>query len=118
EILASKAKPQPGGTDPGAGQPGGETGPEPPAGGTPGTAGGRRGPAPVDVVRSADISARVNRHGLVDLQRALAWLRDKPVEVTVDLSIHVDGELPRTEFRNAVIEPIEERGQDVTVRTS
>src|SRR5262249_44273164 len=46
EILASKAKPQPGGTDPGAGQPGGETGPEPPAGGTPGTAGGRRGPAP------------------------------------------------------------------------
>jgi hypothetical protein len=60
----------------------------------------------------------VNRDGLFDLQRALAWLRDKPITVTVDVRIGVEGELPRTEFRNAVIEPIEERGEDVTIHTS
>jgi hypothetical protein len=71
-----------------------------------------------DVIQSADISAQINRDGLFDLQRSLAWLRDKPVTVVVDVRIHVEGNLSRTEFRNAVIEPIEEHGDDVSVNTS
>ena len=89
-----------------------------PAPGSEPASGGAKKSLAVDVIHSADVSARFDRDGLFDLQRALAWLRDKPVTVTVDIRIHVEGDLPRTEFRNAVIEPIEEHGHDITVGTA
>lgn len=74
-------------------------------------------PSPADVVRSARLSARIDHTGLFDLQRALAWLRDRRAQVTIEMRMQVDGEFDRTEFRNAVVEPIEESGHDVDVST-
>jgi hypothetical protein len=91
---------------------------------------GRRPPVPTqrgsgteltrvhEVIHSADIFARFNRAGLFNLVRALSKLRDLDAEVDIEITLRVEGDLDRTEFRNAVIEPIDEDGHDVEVRTS
>jgi hypothetical protein len=70
------------------------------------------------VIHTADISARFNRTGLFSLGRALAKLRDLDAQVDIAITLRVEGELDRTEFRNAVIEPIDEDGHDVKVQTT
>jgi hypothetical protein len=100
-------------TDQGDRTPDGEEQPEPG-----GDTGETPKPPPADVIRVANLSARVDRDGIFDLQRALSWLREKAATVSVEIRIHVEGDLPRTEFRNGVMEPIEEKGHDVTVSTS
>ncbi|KPM50639.1 hypothetical protein ACG83_39605 [Frankia sp. R43] len=69
-----------------------------------------------DTVRTAQISAHFDRSGLFRLVRALSKLRDVDARVEVDVKLRVEGELDRAEFRNSVIEPIDEDGHDVDIQ--
>lgn len=81
-------------------------------------AGGGSDKSRADVIHHATVTARFDKDEGFDAARALLWLRDKPASVTVELRIQVDGDLPRTDFRNGVIEPVEEKGHDVSIATS
>ncbi|GGP41035.1 DUF499 domain-containing protein [Streptomyces abikoensis] len=70
-----------------------------------------------DRVRVADIDAIIDKPGLFDLGRALAWCRDQQGTVRVQVRIHVEGEFDRVSLRNGLIEPLEEATHDLDVRT-
>ncbi|MEE1786890.1 DUF499 domain-containing protein [Streptomyces sp. SP17BM10] len=73
-------------------------------------------PAPADVVRNVDIRAKVDKSGIGDLYRSLAWLREQPGAVDVEIHISAEGPFDRIAFRNGLVEPIEESDPNAEVR--
>lgn len=69
-----------------------------------------------NTVSTADITADITKSGLFNLGRALSWLREHAADVRVEINIHAEGEFDTVEFRNRLVEPLEEATPEITIR--